>query len=173
MTDLRGNVYPWAPGFVEGDRPMIVTSRLRYEDSYTLERYLATDGYDGLRVYGSPSYHAIKMFSTHIGDQILKATAADTDVLVSATRDSRSGTLYVKLVNATAAAAAVQLDFRGVRTLASSGTAVTLAADPQATNSIDAPQAVAPVTTKVEGVKPGFTYTIPAHGIVVLTLETR
>jgi len=130
-------------------------------------------GYDGLRVYGSPSYHAIKMFSTHIGDQILKATAADTDVLVSATRDSRSGTLYVKLVNATAAAAAVQLDFKGVRTLASSGTAVTLAADPQATNSIDAPQAVAPVTTKVEGVKPGFTYTIPAHGIVVLTLETR
>ena len=43
MTDLRGNVYPWAPGFVEGDRPMIVTSRLRYEDSYTLERYLATE----------------------------------------------------------------------------------------------------------------------------------
>ena len=49
MTDLRGHVYPWAPGFVEGDRPMIVTSRLRYEDSYTLERYLATEGYDGLR----------------------------------------------------------------------------------------------------------------------------
>ena len=47
MTDLRGNVYPWAPGFVEGDRPMIVTSRLRYEDSYTLERYLATEGTTG------------------------------------------------------------------------------------------------------------------------------
>ena len=26
-------------------------------------------GYDGLRVYGSPSYHAIKMFSTHLGDR--------------------------------------------------------------------------------------------------------
>ena len=56
MTDLRGNVYPWAPGFVEGDRPMIVTSRLRYEDSYTLERYLATEGYDGLRAtLGKPA----------------------------------------------------------------------------------------------------------------------
>ena len=32
-------------------------------------------GYDALRVYGSPSYHAIKMFSTHLGDEILKATA--------------------------------------------------------------------------------------------------
>jgi alpha-L-arabinofuranosidase len=130
-------------------------------------------GYDGLRVYGSPSYYAIKMFSTHIGDQILKATAADADVLVSATRDSRLGTIYVKLVNATDAGAAVQLDLTGVRTLASTGTAVTLAADPEATNSIDAPQAVAPVTAKVEGVKPGFTYRIPAHGIVVLMLETR
>jgi alpha-L-arabinofuranosidase len=67
----------------------------------------------------------------------------------------------------------VQLDLTGVRTLASTGTAVTLSADPKATNSIDAPQAVAAVTAKVEGVKPGFTYEIPAHGIVVLTLETR
>src|SRR5436190_4770956 len=130
-------------------------------------------GYDGLRVYGSPSYHAIRMFSTHIGDQILKATAADTDVLVSATRDSRSRTIYVKLVNATDADAAVQLDLTGVRTLASTGTAVTLSADPKATNSIDAPQAVAPVTAKVEGVRPGFTYKVPPHSIIVLTLEAR
>ena len=31
------------------DAPRIVTSRLGYEDSHTLERYLATGGYDGLR----------------------------------------------------------------------------------------------------------------------------
>ncbi|NBS31073.1 MAG: NADH-quinone oxidoreductase subunit F, partial [Actinobacteria bacterium] len=41
--------FPWAPGFIEGDRPQIVTSRFQYEDSFTLERYLATGGYDGLR----------------------------------------------------------------------------------------------------------------------------
>jgi alpha-N-arabinofuranosidase len=130
-------------------------------------------GYDGLRVYGSPSYHAIRMFSTHIGDRILKATPTGTNVLVSATRDSRAGTLYVKLVNAADTEAPVQLDITGVRTLASTGTAVTLAADPKATNSIDAAQAVAPVTSKVSGVRPGFTYKVPAHGIVVLTLEAR
>ena len=130
-------------------------------------------GYDGLRVYGSPSYHAIRMFSAHIGDQILKATPTGTDVLVSATRDSRAGTIYIKLVNAADTEAPVQLDITGVRTLASTGTAVTLAADPKATNSIDAAQAVAPVTSKVSGVRPGFTYKVPAHGIIVLTLEAR
>ena len=62
-------------------------------------------GYDALRVYGSPSYHAIKLFATHVGDEILKASATDTDVLVSVTRDSRSRTLYVKLVNPGNAAA--------------------------------------------------------------------
>ena len=130
-------------------------------------------GYDGLRVYGSPSYYAIKMFSTQLGDQILKASPTDTDVLVSVTRDSKAGTIYIKLVNATDADAPVQLDITGVRTLPATATAVTLAADPGATNSIDAPRAVAPVTSTVSGVKPGFVYTVPAHGIVVLTLAAR
>jgi alpha-N-arabinofuranosidase len=130
-------------------------------------------GYDGLRVYGSPSYYAIKMFSTHLGDQLLKATATDTDVLVAATRDSRSGTIYVKLVNSGAGDAPVQLDLRGARSLASTATALTLAADPQATNSIDVPVAVAPATSTISGVKPGFVYTVPSHAIVVLTLGSH
>src|ERR1051326_5193347 len=67
-------------------------------------------GYDALRVYGSPSYHAIKMFSTHLGDEILKATTSDTGVLVSATRDSRSGMIYAKLVNPGDSQASVRID---------------------------------------------------------------
>jgi alpha-N-arabinofuranosidase len=125
-------------------------------------------GYDALRVYGSPSYHAIKLFATHVGDELLKVTATDTDVLVSVTRDSRSRMLYVKLVNP-GAAATVQLDVTGA-TLRPVATALTLAADPQATNSIDAPERVVPVTSQVTGVKSGFTYTVPANGIVVLAL---
>ena len=42
--------YPWAPGYYDdADRPQIVTSRFHYDDSYTLDRYLATGGYEGLR----------------------------------------------------------------------------------------------------------------------------
>jgi hypothetical protein len=32
---------------------------------------------------------------------------------------------------------------------------------------------VVPITSKVTGVASGFTYTVPAHGIVVLELSTR
>ena len=113
------------------------------------------------------------MFSTNQGDEILKATTADTEVFVSVTRDSRSGRIHVKLVNATNAAAPVQIDVTGAKTLAGTATALTLAADPQATNSIDAPQNVVPVSSKVTGVKSGFSYIVPANGIVALTLETR
>jgi NADH-quinone oxidoreductase subunit F len=42
--------YTWAPGYYDdADRPQIVTSRFHYDDSYTLDRYLSTDGYEGLR----------------------------------------------------------------------------------------------------------------------------
>jgi NADH-quinone oxidoreductase subunit F len=42
--------YPWAAGYIDdGDRPQIVTSRFKYEDSHTLARYEATGGYQGLR----------------------------------------------------------------------------------------------------------------------------
>jgi len=41
--------YPWAAGYYPGDRPQIVTSRFQYDDGHTLERYHATEGYQGLR----------------------------------------------------------------------------------------------------------------------------
>jgi NADH-quinone oxidoreductase subunit F len=46
---MIGTTYPHAPGFVAGDRPRIVTSRFEHADSYTLHRFLATDGYKGLQ----------------------------------------------------------------------------------------------------------------------------
>ena len=59
--------YPHAPGFIVGDRPKIVTSRFEYSDSYTLERYLATDGYSGLR-------RALGRPANEIHDEVKNAT---------------------------------------------------------------------------------------------------
>jgi len=59
--------YAHAPGFVAGDRPKIVTSRFEYEDSYTLQRYLATDGYQGLRA-------ALGRAANEVHDEVKNAT---------------------------------------------------------------------------------------------------
>jgi len=56
-----------APGFVSGDRPKIVSSRFEFADSFTIERYLATDGYKGLRA-------ALTRSANEIHDEVKSAT---------------------------------------------------------------------------------------------------
>jgi len=66
-TPNSTNTYPHAPGFVAGERPRIVTSRFEHADSYTLERYLATDGYAGLRA-------ALGRPANEVHDEVRNAT---------------------------------------------------------------------------------------------------
>ena len=47
---MAGSYVPHAAGFVDNGGPKVVSSRFVHEDSYTLERFLATGGYEGLRV---------------------------------------------------------------------------------------------------------------------------
>lgn len=130
-------------------------------------------GYDALRSYGSPSYYAFQMFSRNAGDEILRASCNGSSVQHSVTRESRSGAILVKLVNAGPLPQALKLDIKGIRSLKPTATATTLAAAPDATNSIDAPTNVAPVVSQVPDVKPAFHFTLPASSLTVLRLETR
>jgi NADH-quinone oxidoreductase subunit F len=59
--------YPHATGFVAGDRPKIVTSRFEHADSFTLERFLATGGYAGLR-------KALGRAATDVHEEVKSAT---------------------------------------------------------------------------------------------------
>ncbi|OIR07443.1 extracellular exo-alpha-L-arabinofuranosidase precursor [mine drainage metagenome] len=131
-------------------------------------------GYDALRSYGSPSYYAFKMFSTHLGDQILKVTGSDTSLITCATRDSGTGEIFLKLVNASSAAQNVVIDVPGAEHLGPTAKAIVLSAPAtSATNTICAPTDVVPQTTEVEGVHSGFSYTVPGNGVVVLILDTK
>ena len=61
------NTYAHAPGFVAGERPRIVTSRFEFTDSFTLARYLATNGYVGLR-------NALTRSATAVHEEVKSAT---------------------------------------------------------------------------------------------------
>jgi len=129
-------------------------------------------GYDALNSFVSPSYHAIKIFSTHVGDQILKVTPADTPLFVSATRVSATGEIYLKLVNPKPSAEPITINLKGSPQVAATATVVAMsAASTEATNASGTPTAVGPQTTTITGVSSGFVFSVPGNGIVVLVLK--
>lgn len=130
-------------------------------------------GYDTLSAYGSPSYYAIQMFNRNLGDEILSTISTETSVQGSATRDSKTGEIFVKLVNPATNSVSLNLEINGVASLASKGTAVTLTGNPDDSNSITQPKKVVPVATTVRGIKPKFSYTMPPNSVVVLKLKAR
>ncbi len=137
-------------------------------------------GYDALRAYGAPSYYAIKMFSTNVGDAILKATfdgptpGATPALHHSVTRDTKTGTLYVKIVNASDSALTLTLNLKGVSNIGTGASATVLtSASINDTNSLDEPTKVVPVTTPLPGLKPSFGHSFPANSVTVLTLPAR
>jgi len=136
-------------------------------------------GYDALHSFGSPSYYAFQIFSQYHGDAILKAALAGlpetktAPLDYSVTKDTVRGVIYVKVVNVTATPEPVSLTLNGVSSVASKAKVVTLAGDPEATNSINDPAHLAPVTSKISGVKAAFDYTFGPHSITVIELRVK
>jgi alpha-N-arabinofuranosidase len=159
-------------------------------------------GYDTLNSYGSPSYYAQKMFNTHLGDRVISVTAENIStqawqppvkktkpgeppatppppkhlptLYYVATKDSRSGTIYLKVVNIANVSQTVQINLKRVARVAPEGTLVTLSsARPDDTNTIAEPAKIVPVTSKIAGLGNTFTQTFAPYSINVLDLETR
>ncbi|HEY9196152.1 MAG TPA: alpha-L-arabinofuranosidase C-terminal domain-containing protein [Mucilaginibacter sp.] len=153
-------------------------------------------GYNTLNSYGSPSFYAQQMFNNYKGDKVVNITGEGIPTQLQklshkdsvnnvkpktypslfyvATRDSKTGTLYLKVVNAAGSAAPVSFNFNGVAAVKSSAKMVVLKAEkPEDTNSITEPKKIVPVTSVLKGVKKEFNYTFPAYSISVLQIDAK
>ena len=157
-------------------------------------------GYDALTSYGSPSYYAQQMFSTHHGDVVLATDSENIPevtwqpparkrngveqprpsarqiqkLFFDATRDSRSGTIYLKVVNGLETPQLVKVEISGVKEVAAKGVAIVLQADsPEDTNSIKDPKKIIPILAKTTGLGTDFTRTFPPCSITILELKTK
>ncbi|MBZ5622391.1 MAG: carbohydrate binding domain-containing protein [Acidobacteriia bacterium] len=91
-----------------------------------------------------------------------------------ATRDSKTGAIYVKVVNRSATAQPVHIALSGVAAVEASGQAIIMSASsPADTNSITEPARIVPITTKVDGLSTNFTRTFPPYSISVLEMKAR
>lgn len=157
-------------------------------------------GYDALTSYGSPSYYAQQMFSTHHGDVVLTTDSENIPevtwqpparrrngveqprpaarqiqkLFFDATRDSRSGTIYLKIVNGLETPQPVTVEIRGVKRVGAEATAIVMQADsPDDTNSIKDPKKIIPVVSQITGLGATFTRTFPPCSISILELKVK
>jgi alpha-N-arabinofuranosidase len=155
-------------------------------------------GYDVQASYGSPSYHAQKMFSNYLGNVSLPVTAQKVGtqtwqqpasketpqvlppakqvptMFFSATKSDQRGEIYLKVVNAIGTAQAVQVELAGAGKVAPEGKAIVLAsANKEDTNTIAEPTKVVPVTSKASGLGKQFSYSFAPYSVTVLVLSTQ
>lgn len=89
-------------------------------------------------------------------------------------RDTRTGELVVKVVNAEDAPRTTVIHLEGTESYASEARAIVLTSNhPDDENSFSQPFKVAPVTTTLRGVRRRFTHTFPPHSLTILRLKPR
>jgi len=124
-------------------------------------------GYDQLSSFGSTSYWVQQLFARNVGDKVLPVTATATGLYYSATVDSRSGQVYLKIVNPGAQDVPAQIAFGG-RNAQVASVEVLADPDPQAGNTLANPDAVVPSRGTLRGSSGVFTYQVPANSLTVL-----
>jgi len=91
-----------------------------------------------------------------------------------ATRDTATGTIFLKIVNRAATAQPVHIEISGVSGVDAKGQRITMKADsPTDTNSIQNRTHIVPVTAVEEGLSPKFDRTFPPYSITVLQLKAK
>jgi alpha-N-arabinofuranosidase len=133
-------------------------------------------GYDALQSYGSPAYYVQVMFSNHHGDVVLPSTLTSTGgskVYASVTRDTRKGTVYLKVVNAAADPQPLHVDISGLGGVSHNGTAIVLTStSPSATNAPGDTEKALPVTKSLRGLGQHFDYSVAPFSVNILELAT-
>jgi len=131
-----------------------------------------------MRSYGSPSYYAQVLFASYLGTETpaskLEGAGLENGspkLFYSVTRDAAKKKLYLKLVNASTTARALEIALPGAK-LAADGKLVRLhALSTQATNTIDHPAQVLPAESALHGVSENFEHWLPGLSIEVLVLD--
>jgi alpha-N-arabinofuranosidase len=95
-------------------------------------------------------------------------------VFFDATRDSQSGTIFLKLVNSLGTPQPVKIEISGAKSIAAKATATVLKADKlDDTNTIRDPEKIAPKTVTLTSLGANFTHTLPPYSISILELHSK
>ena len=97
--------------------------------------------------------------------------APESPLFATASRELKSGDIIAKVVNVSGEPQAWTVKLDGAKRVSKTATAIVIAGDPAAMNSLAEPEKVAPKTLAVSGVSGKFVYTFPAHSVTVLRVK--
>jgi alpha-N-arabinofuranosidase len=152
-------------------------------------------GYNAITSFGSPSYYVQKIFSSYIGNKVVPVSGVNiptqtrpankTDsaenrmpqpipaMFYVATKDTRTGRLYLKVVNTSAKSQQVDIELVGAGNVSPEGTIVVIKGEgPEDTNTISDPEKIIPVTSVVKEIAKKFTRTFDAYSVTILQINT-
>jgi alpha-N-arabinofuranosidase len=92
----------------------------------------------------------------------------------AATKDAKTGMLYLKLVNTTGKEQAVQLNLKGVVSVIADAKVTVIKGDkPEDTNSITEPEKIVPSSGTIKGITQNFEHTLPPYSVSILQIQTK
>lgn len=132
-------------------------------------------GYNAMKSYGSPSYYAQVMFASSLGNERPASSleGGGERFFYSVTEDTAKKKLYLKLVNASSDAQAVDIHVTGAQMGAEGRMTSLTAHDTQETNTIEDPMQVAPVESAVKIAGDTIHHRVPGYAIEVVAIPLR
>jgi len=84
-----------------------------------------------------------------------------------------SGDVIVKIVNTGGGPLETTINLRGASRIGSAGKAIVIAGDPNAVNSIESPNNIAPIEEPLTNLAAAFTRTFAAHSVTLLRFSAN
>jgi alpha-L-arabinofuranosidase len=135
---------------------------------------------NNLQVIGTPSYYVQQLFCRNRGDRVLptkiKAAPGATGprCFASATRETATGDVILKLVNAGGTAVDADILLSGLSQFGARGRATVLTGpSAAAVNSFEHPRNVAPLEAALKSLSSRLVQSLPAHSLTVLRLPVK
>jgi len=153
-------------------------------------------GYNALTSYGSPAYYVQKLFGNYLGNKIVPMTSENiptqprpltrrdsTDgittaplvptIFYSATKDAKTGAIYLKIVNTIGKQQPVEINLKGNTTVSPNAALIVIKGDrPEDTNTITDPEKIIPIASTIHDVGSVFTRTLDPYSVSILQLQT-
>jgi len=132
--------------------------------------------FDNATISPTVNYHVQKMFSTNRGDlyfeNVIVKDNKDSTLAGSCVRDSKSGDVILKLVNASDQIKTMKINLSGFKNIIPGAEKTELTGSPEAANTLDNPQRIIPVNSTFT-VSKNFNYTIPSMSLTVIRIKTH